>query len=171
MLKKMPLFIVAIIMTSALCSLACYGADEPSTNFPDAAYHNKQGLVHFEKGFYELTPHHRNEEAEQQYGLAIQEFKKALAIDPDYAQAHRNLGRVYFVQGKFLMAAKHYKKLTDLDPRDIDSYVLTALAYAEAGKYVDARARLETAKRMTTDEKILGKLDDYIKKLDEKEKG
>jgi tetratricopeptide (TPR) repeat protein len=169
MLKKIPLFLMLIIMTSALWSLVCYGADEVSTGIPDEAYHNSKGLKYFKKGFYDLAPHKRKEEAAHQYGLAIQEFKKALAINSDYAPAHQNLGRVYSVQGKFLKAAKHYKKLTDLAPNDIDSYVLAALAYAEAGKYEDARAQLEIAKTMTTDKAILKKLDDYIKKLDQKE--
>lgn len=169
MLKKMPLIMMVIVMTSAIWTLAGYGADEPSASIPDAAYHNKKGLSHFKKGFYELTPRQRKEEAAHQYGLAIQEFKKALVVNPDYAQAHRNLGRVYSVQGKFLKAATHYKKLTELDASDIDSYVLTALAYAEAGKYEDARAELETAKSMTTDKQILKKLDDYMEKLDREE--
>ena len=170
MLKKIPLFMMVIIMTSVLGSLVCYGADDVSTSNPDEAYHNNKGLKHFKKGFYELTPGKRKAEAAQQYGLAIQEFKKALAINSDSAEAHRNLGRVYSVQGKFIKAAKHYKKLTDLDPHDIDSYVLTALAYAEAGNYEDAMAELETAKNMTTDKTIIKKLDDYIRKLNQEDK-
>jgi tetratricopeptide (TPR) repeat protein len=165
--KKIPFLLLGAIVASVFCSLVCYGADDPSTGIPDEVYYNKKGMSHFKKGFYEFTPQKRKKEAEQQYGLAIQQFQKALALNPDYAEAHRNLGRVYSVRGQFTKAATHYKKLTALDPHDIDSYVLTALAYAEADQYDDARAELETAKSMTTDKQVIKKLDHYIEKLEQ----
>lgn len=54
-----------------------------------------------------------------------------------------------------------------MDPYDIDSYVLTALAYAEVQRYAEARAQLEIVKNMTADLRIIEKLDSYLEKLDQ----
>jgi tetratricopeptide (TPR) repeat protein len=167
MLKKISIFFLVLIIISAFGGLTGYGAEDPGMGVSGEAYHNEKGLSHFKKGFYSLTPQHRKKEASQEYGLAIQEFKKALAINPANAETHRNLARVYYIQKKFLQAAEHYKKLTELDPYDIDSYVLTALAYAEAQRYAEARVQLEIAKNMTADLRIIEKLDGYLEKLDQ----
>lgn len=166
MLKKFSRFFFIFLLTSTFVGFGAYGAEEGNPSIPNESYHNQKGLSHYKKGFYTLTPKHQKEEASKEYGLAVQEFKKALSVNPDYAEAHRNLARVYYVQKKFLKAAEHYKKLTNLDPYDIDSYVLTALAYAEAQKYSEAQEELENAKNMTADPVILKKLDGYIEKIE-----
>jgi len=166
MLKNFSCFFFIFLMTSAFVGFPAYGAEKADTSIPGESYHNQKGLSHFKKGFYTLTPKHQKEEASKEYGLSIQEFKKALAINPDYAEAHRNLARVYYVQKKYLKAAEHYKKLTSMDPYDIDAYVLTALAYAEARRYSEAKEELEMAKNMTADPMIHKKLNGYIEKIE-----
>ena len=53
------------------------------------------------------------------YNQAIVEYKKALEIDPDYSQAHFNLGFIYHKQGRFDEAAKEYEKVLILNPHFI----------------------------------------------------
>jgi tetratricopeptide (TPR) repeat protein len=166
MLKKIPLFFLIFLIILAFLGLPGYGGEKVNKNIPDESYHNQKGLSHFKNGFYNFTPKHKREEAKKEYELAIQEYKKALSVNPDYPEAHRNLARVYYIQKKYLKAAEHYKKLTYLDPYDIDAYILTALAYTEAQKYSDAKEELENAKNMTADAKIQKKLNDYIKKIE-----
>lgn len=60
-----------------------------------AKIHNNLGIFYKKLG--------RHEEA-------ISQHKKALAIDPDYARAHYNLGLVYGGKGFFSMAADHLYK-------------------------------------------------------------
>ena len=167
MLKKIS-FILAFMMTSAFCVIVVYGAENSVTNTSGKAYHNQKGLDHFKKGFYDLTPKKQKEEASKEYGLAIQEFNKALAIDPDYATARRNLARVHYVRKNFLESAKHYKKLTELNPADIDSYLYAASAYEKAKKYNEAIEQLELAKSQTTSSEIIDKLDIYIEKIEQR---
>lgn len=165
MLKKISLFFLVFIIASAFGGLAGYGAEEGGSVSSGVAYHNQQGLRHFKKGFYELTPQQRKEEASQEYRLAIQAFKKALSINPDDAEALRNLARVYAVQKDFLLAAEHYVKLTELDPNDLDAYLGAASAYERAQRYDDARAQIETVKNKTTDPEIIEKLDGYLEEI------
>jgi tetratricopeptide (TPR) repeat protein len=166
MLKKFLRFFSIFLLASAFVGFSAYGGEEVGKSISSESYHNQKGLNHFKKGFYKLTPKQKKQEALKEYGLAIQEYNKALVINPDYAEAHRNLARVYYVQKKYLKAAEHYKKLTNLDPYDIDAYVLTALAYAEAQKYSEAKEELEIAKNITTNPVIHKKLNNYIEKIE-----
>jgi tetratricopeptide (TPR) repeat protein len=58
-----------------------------------AKIHNNLGIVCKKIGRYEE---------------AVSQYKKALAIDPDYAGAHYNLGLVYGGKGFFPLAADHF---------------------------------------------------------------
>lgn len=165
MLKKISFFFIVSLMASAFLGFTGIGAEEVDKSIQGESYHNEKGLNHFKNGFYNFTPKHQKEEASKEYALAIQEFNKALFINPDYAEAHRNLARVYYVQKKYLKAAKHYKKLTNLDPEDIDSYLYTASAYEKAQKYDEAIAELENAKNKTSNPQIIEKLDSFIEKI------
>lgn len=165
MVKKISFFFIVSLMASAFLGFTGIGAEEVNKSIQGESYHNEKGLSHFKNGFYNFTPKHQKEEASKEYEIAIQEFNKALVINPDYAEAHRNLARVYYVQKKYLKAAKHYKKLTNLGPEDIDSYLYTASAYEKAQKYDKAIAELENAKNKTSNPQIIDKLDSFIEKI------
>ena len=53
-------------------------------------------------------------------------LRKALEVDPDYSEAHYNLGYNYRNEGKFALAEKHLRRAIEIDPK-------YALAYAELG--------------------------------------
>lgn len=127
--------------------------------------HIQMGISYFKSGFYKWTPKHRQSEAEQAYAKAIQEFKQAIAANPDDASAYRNLARVYSVQKKPKKAAAAYLDALSLDPWDVDTYVLAALALIESQQYSKAIQTLQTAKGYTDDKVILQKIDDYIMKI------
>ena len=122
-------------------------------------YHNQRGMEYFKKGFYDHTPKNQKAEADRNYGLAIKEFKAAISKDPSYAEAHRNLARVYYLQKDFVGAAEEYKRVTDLTPSDLDAYVNLALALIELKRLDEAIQTLEKAKWQTSDPKALNTLD------------
>jgi tetratricopeptide (TPR) repeat protein len=130
-----------------------------------AEYHNQQGIAYFKQGFYHHTPKNQAADAERNYGLAVREFQAAIAEDPFFTDAHRNLARLYYVKKNFDEAAKEYRRVTELRPGDLDAYVNLALSLVELGKFDEALQTLEKAKHQTSDQKALNTLDTYISKL------
>ena len=95
----------------------------------------------------------------------MQEFKAAIARDSAYADAHRNLARVYYIQKNFAGAAEEYQRVTELAPGDLDAYVNLALAMIELKRPDAAIRALENAKTRTSDPQALETLDAYITKV------
>ncbi|HEU4507716.1 MAG TPA: tetratricopeptide repeat protein [Pyrinomonadaceae bacterium] len=54
-------------------------------------------------------------------------LRKALKVDPDYDEAHYNLGYIYRAKGKLALAEKHLRRAIEIDPN-------YGLAYAELGQ-------------------------------------
>jgi len=68
----------------------------------------------------------RNEEAEEC-------FRKALKVDPDYEEAHYNLGYIYRWNGRKKLAEKHFRRAIAIDRK-------YALAYAQLGQVLAGSA-------------------------------
>jgi tetratricopeptide (TPR) repeat protein len=161
-LVRLPAVIAATMML-AFISVPMAFCQERSVD--EAGFHNRQGMEYFKKGFYDHTPKHQAAEAEKNYGLAVKEFKAAISRDFSFAEAHRNLARVYYVQKNFDGAAEEYKRVTDLAPSDLDAYVNLALALLELKRPAEAIQALENAKGHACDPKALETLDSYIEKI------
>lgn len=158
-------FRMLLVGTLALVSLSLPYAYCQDTGTKDAGYHNRQGMEYFNKGFYDLTPKHKDAEAEKNYGFAVKEFTAAIAKDSSSTEAHRNLARVYYVQKNFADAAEEYRRVTELAPGDLDAYVNASLACIELKRFDEAIQLLKDAKDQTSDPKAMETLDSYIAKV------
>ncbi|MBI3619798.1 tetratricopeptide repeat protein [Candidatus Roizmanbacteria bacterium] len=79
--------------------------------------HNNLGDIYSRKG---------------QYDISIQEFKKAIEINPRYGDAYNNLGNVYVKIGKVNEAIKMYQAALVLNPRLWQSYQnIAVIAYQQ----------------------------------------
>jgi len=168
------------LVLSLLCALAAFTLAAPTpaaapqkaspAHAQSRSPHLRQGLAAFEQGFYELLPKGRRAEADAAFALAMRELDLALEAEPLNKEAHRALARIQSLRQDHLAAAEHYRRLTEIDPLDVDSYALAALSLAEAGRFAESRIELEKAKARTTDEKALALLDGYLAKLAAAEK-
>ncbi len=66
-----------------------------------------------------------------------------MKADPNYAEAHSNLGFSYRKQGKFDKAVRSYKKAISLNPKLAEAHEYLGEAYAEMGKFNLAEKELQ----------------------------
>ncbi len=98
---------------------AAAGRDAPSTQ-PDA-------LGWFEKGCeLDVDP--------RQWGEAAQAYEKALELDPEYADAHCNLGAVRYNQGQRAAARRAFEACLARDPDHVEANFNLANVLEEAGE-------------------------------------
>ena len=143
------------------------GQGPPARQSPTAQSERvRQGVSHFERAFYELTPQKRDREAAQEFDQAIAQFELELKQQPSSGMAHSYLGRIYSLRKDYRKSAAHYDRLSEIEPLNVDACVLAALAYGEAGEFVEARARLTEAKLRTSDPAALARIAEYLAKVD-----
>jgi tetratricopeptide (TPR) repeat protein len=168
--KVLVLLLAAFWAASLAAPPAAAIQKDPGGQAREKASPIQKGRASFEAGFYEFLPKGRKAEAEQAFAAAIREFMSALADDPNSIEAHRGLARVCAVRQNHLEAARHYRRVTELDPFDLDSYVLAAVSLTETGRFAEARIELEKAKGRTVDERALATLEMLLHRLAEAEK-
>lgn len=158
----LPLALVVLLAAPAAAQTGPPPARRPAAQSVDV----RDGIGHFDKAFYQLTPRNRLQEAAGEFDQAIAAFERELSVNASSTDAHRYLGRIYAVRKEFRKAAGHYDRVAALEPLNVDACVLAALAYVEAGDADEARRRLEEAWDRTLDPGVLARLDEYLAKVD-----
>jgi serine/threonine protein kinase/Tfp pilus assembly protein PilF len=81
----------------------------------------------------------------QEFDKAIIELKKALELDPNYGNAHNQLGYSYQEMGEFSKAVEHLKKYVLLSPGEANPLDSLAEAYFWMGELDEAAASYKAA--------------------------
>jgi tetratricopeptide (TPR) repeat protein len=95
----------------------------PATPTPSAEDRIKQGIAYYDQDELEA---------------ALGELKKAIELEPDNADAHRNLGSVYVKQGKWQEAAAAYEQAIQLSPDFGEAYGDLVVPYINLNKLSEA---------------------------------
>jgi tetratricopeptide (TPR) repeat protein len=66
---------------------------------------------------------------------AIEDFTKALELNPDFALGYNDRGTVYAAQGELERAIREYNKALELFPNYVEAYSNRGKAYAEMGDH------------------------------------
>jgi Flp pilus assembly protein TadD len=72
-------------------------------------------------------------------------LRKALAIFPDYMEAHNDLGVLQIQQGAYDQAAAELQEAVKLDPRAVQPITNLALAWIGLHRYADAESAARRA--------------------------
>jgi len=85
------------------------------------------------------------QEGKPEEALAV--LEKALALDPDSAAIHFEIGSCYYAMGKNAEAIKHLRRATELDPDFGPAHQALAFAHFNRGENAEGLAALERAAR------------------------
>ncbi|TKJ31228.1 hypothetical protein CEE39_07355 [bacterium (candidate division B38) B3_B38] len=80
---------------------------------------NKDFFFHFNLGL--------RFQKQRKYRLAIEQYHRAIEIQPKFVQAYNNLGSVYFLSGSYPEAMEEYKKAIELKPDYAEAYYNLAM--------------------------------------------
>ncbi len=83
--------------------------------------------------------------SERERNLADEASRKALALDPDLAEAHASRGLVLSLLGKHDEAGEHFENATRLNPKLYEAYYFHARASVAQGKFAKAARLYEQA--------------------------
>jgi tetratricopeptide (TPR) repeat protein len=90
---------------------------------------------------------------------AMVQYQKALAINPDYAEAHNNLGNVLIQQGRAGEAIAHFQKALAIKPDYADAQNNLGSAFLQQGRLEEAIAHYQKTLAINPDDaEVLNKL-------------
>lgn len=101
------------------------------------------------------------------YNVAMSMFKEAISIDPKNACAHSNLGLVYYHIGKMDEAEAKQKLALRMNSHYMLAYARLGLIYRKKGMLEEAIRAYTNAKRLSTDQETLKKLNQTIETIEE----
>ena len=99
----------------------------------------------------------------KKFAAAQIKFEQAIHDNPDFAEAHNNLGFTLRQQGpqNYAKALEHYNKAIQLKPSMAETYEYRGVLFAKMGKKSDAEKDLATLKKLN--QKLAGELADFLK--------
>src|SRR6516165_8941637 len=99
----------------------------------------------------------------KKFAQAQVKLEQALRANPNFAEAHNNLGFTLRQQGpqNYSEALQHYNKAIQLKPSMAEAYEYRGVLFAKMGRKADAEKDLATLKRMSP--KLAGELEEFLK--------
>jgi superkiller protein 3 len=83
-----------------------------------------------------------------QFDEAVNEFERAIALDPGYALAYSNLGSVLLQQGRSREAVKRLEHAVQLNPQNAEALNSLSVGYAAEGDVEKALATIDRALKL-----------------------
>ena len=99
----------------------------------------------------------------KKFAAAQVKFEQAIRANPDFAEAHNNLGFTLRQQGpqNYAKALAHYNKAIQLKPSMAETYEYRGVLFAKMGKKSDAEKDLAALKKLNP--KLAGELAEFLK--------
>jgi tetratricopeptide (TPR) repeat protein len=86
--------------------------------------------------------------AEGQYDRAILCFDKAIAIEPEFAEAYCNRGTAYYEKGEYDRAILDFNKAIEINPEFADAYYNRAITHYHRQEHDKARRDVQKAQSL-----------------------
>ncbi len=76
---------------------------------------------------------------------AIEAYQRAIEADPDFADAHCNLGTVYYNQNRRAEARRCFERALEIEPKHVESHLNLATVFEEEGRSESALSHYKLA--------------------------
>ena len=123
-----------------------------AVNIPEFVNIQADGMARIEApatNFYKLFDVASELGDKKEYDAAIAKWNEALALSPEDAKAHNNLGVLLETLGRTAEAMAHYQKAMDSEPDYPNGYTNMGVALARGGKLNEAIPYLEKAAQLS----------------------
>lgn len=99
----------------------------------------------------------------RKFAAAQVKFEQALRLNPNFAEAHNNLGFTLREQGSenYAKSLQHYNQAIKLKPGMAETYEYRGVLFAKMGRRADAENDLATLKKLNP--KLAGELEEFLK--------
>jgi len=138
-LGKIDLVIICLVLFVYVVN--CYGAKGKAEEF-------------YEQG--------KNFSSVENVDQAIDNYSKAIKINPNFAKAYNNRGIAYTLKKQYDLAIADFTKAIELDPKNGKAYHNRAIVYSYQGETDKARQDLQRAQRLG-----IAVNPDFLKKIEE----
>lgn len=161
-MKKLSLAISLIYGTAMLTG--CASTTTESKNWTVETFQRIQHATNRPDGYYRLG---RFYQGQNRLDLAAEAYRKALAIDPAFSDAHNGLGTIYAAQGKYDQALVEFNAVIAASPGAAHPYNNLGYLHLLQGNYAEAVAAFTQAIQIEpTDRKVRNNLNLALAKLD-----
>jgi tetratricopeptide (TPR) repeat protein len=75
-------------------------------------------------------------------------YERAIGLEPDFFEAHFNLGNIYHDLGRFTEAQACYREALRLNPRYADAHFYLAVTFEKMGLSPEARPHWQTYQQL-----------------------
>lgn len=131
---------LAAVIPAAVCVCLVAACLPVMADAPTAATYNEQGV---------------DLEAGQHYVTAVPYFRFAIAMDPKFEPAHRNLSEALYQCGDMAGAEQEAYTATTLNPIDAYAWRNLARPLAQQGRFVDALRMMESAQKLAPSDAVI----------------
>ena len=83
----------------------------------------------------------------------MEQFRHAIRVNPNYAKAYFNLGKIYDEQDRLDEAVENFEKALRLEPGIAEIHKNLALVLTKQGKNEQAAAHLAEARRIVSSQR------------------
>jgi tetratricopeptide (TPR) repeat protein len=99
----------------------------------------------------------------RKFAAAQVKFEQAIRLNPNFAEAHNNLGFTLREQGpeNYAKSLQHYNQAIKLKPGMAETYEYRGVLFAKMGRRADAEKDLATLKKLNP--KLAGELEEFLR--------